>query len=311
MITSAVAAGNGYSALPVLVRDFYSQEVFRRALPRLRFLQFTKVRRDLQAVRGKNIVFTKFNGLTGGGAIAEDAVITPEALSASEITISVTEQANAVQVTEFLLKTSIMQVMEEASIQLANNFAKVLDIQLRTAALSTTNVQFGNETATLGAMTLAGSKFTAKTVRAAVELLATKDAPKIDGEFYVAFAHPHQLRALREDAEWIEAFKYMGRRNLYLGEAGMYEGVVFIETTNMPVLTNAEVIAKYGAGYVPATGYEAVFLADNSIAWGVALDVEIRDDGVTDFGRKHSLAWYGIWGSGLIENDYAVRVLTT
>lgn len=316
MATTSVNPGTGFQAIPELVRDYYSREVFIKAQPRLRFLQFTKVKRDLQAVRGKAIVFVKYDNLVGGGAIAETDTVVPEGLSSSEVTITVSENTNAIQVTEFLLKTSLYNTMEDASRLLANNFAEVLDSQLRDAVLATTNVVYGNEVANAAAMS-SSSKFNAKTVRAAVEVLANNNTPKINGEYYVCFASPHQLRALREDSEWLEAHKYMGRRQLYLGEVGMYEGVVFIETTQMSVLgktklTPAAVDAKYGdTGWDAGTyGYEAVMFGDNALAWGIATDVELRDDGVVDLGRKHTLGWYGIWGMGLLEEGYAVRILT-
>lgn len=307
--TSAVATGGGFVQLPEAVRDFYSKEVFWKAQPRLRFLQFTKVRRDLQAARGKAIVFVKYDNLTGGGSIAESDTIIPQGMSASEVTITVSEQANAVQVSEFLLKTSLLNTLEDASRQLANNFAIVLDGQLRDSVMSTTNIVYGNGAANTAAMD-ATSVFNAKTVKDAVELLATNNTPKIEGEYYVCFAHPHQLRTLRDDSNWIEANKYYGRRQLYIGEVGMYEGVIFIDTTQMPKLASASVVAKYGGSFSPANGYEAVIFGENTIGWAIALDVELRDDGVIDLGRKHTLGWYGIWGTGLLENDYAVRMLT-
>lgn len=57
-------------------------------------------------------------------------------------------------------------------------------------------------------------------------------------------------------------------------------------------------------------GYEAVFFGENAYAWGVALDVELRDDGVVDMGRKHTLGWYGIWGTGIIEEKNIVKALS-
>ena len=35
--------------------------------------------------------------------------------------------------------------------------------------------------------------------------------------------------------------------------------------------------------------------------------VEMRDNGVEDFGRKHSLAWYTIMGCGLVQEERVVR----
>lgn len=307
--TAAAANQGGYTAIPQAVRDFYSREVLFQAQPRLRFAQFAKVKRDLQAVRGKSIVFVKYGNLSGGGSLEESDVLTPEGMTTSEIIVPVKEQANSVQVTEYLLRTSLLDVLGDASKLLANNMAIVLDGQFRDCVLKTTNVVYGNGAASLSAMTTT-SVFNTKTVKDAVETLATHNAPRINGDYYVCIAHPHQLRQLRDDANWINANTYMGRRQLYIGEVGMYEGCIFIETTQMPHLNATQITEKYGAGAQITEGYEAVFFGDNAYAWGIALDVELRDDGVVELGRKHTLGWYGIWGTGIIEEGNIVKALT-
>ena len=307
--TSAGASTGGYTAIPQAVRDFYSREVLFQAQPRLRFAQFAKVKRDLQAVRGKSIVFVKYGNLTGGGSLEESDVLTPEGMTTSEISIPVKEQANSVQVTEYLLRTSLLDVLGDASKLLANNMAVVLDGQFRDTVLQTTNAVYGNGATSAATMT-ASSVFNTKTVKDAVETLATHNAPRINGDYYVCIAHPHQLRQLRDDSNWINANTYMGRRQLYIGEVGMYEGCIFIETTQMPKLNAAQLAAKYGGGISITEGYEAVFFGDNAFAWGIALDVELRDDGVVELGRKHTLGWYGIWGTGIIEEGNIVKALT-
>lgn len=307
--TSAGSTEGGYVAIPQAVRDFYSREVLFQAQPRLRFAQFAKVKRDLQAVRGKSIVFVKYGNLAGGGSLEESDVLTPEGMTTSEIVVPVKEQANSIQVTEYLLRTSLLDVLGDASKLLANNMAVVLDGQFRDTVLQTTNVVYGGD-ATSATDLAAGDGFTTKTVKDAVETLATHNAPRINGDFYVCIAHPHQLRQLRDDANWVNANTYMGRRQLYIGEVGMYEGCIFIETTQMPKLNQEQLKAKYGSGVTVTEGYEAVFFGDNAYAWGVALDVELRDDGVVELGRKHTLGWYGIWGTGIIEEGNIVKALT-
>lgn len=307
--TSAIANSGGYTSIPEAVRDFYSREVLFQAQPRLRFAQFAKVKRDLQAIRGKSIVFVKYNNLTGGGSLEEDDVLTPEAMSTAEVVVPVKEQGNSTQVTEYLLRTSLLDVLGDASRLLANNMAVVLDGQFRDTVLQTTNVIYGNGKKSLAALT-ATDYFNTITVKDAVELLATNNAPRINGDFYVCIAHPHQLRTLRDDKEWIEANVYMGRRQLYIGEVGMYNGVIFVETTQMPVLDFAKIPEKYGSSATITTGYEAVFFGENAYAWAIALDVELRDDGVIELGRKHTLGWYGIWGTGIIEEKNIVKALT-
>lgn len=307
--TSAIANSGGYTSIPEAVRDFYSREVLFQAQPRLRFAQFAKVKRDLQAIRGKSIVFVKYNNLTGGGSLEEDDVLTPEAMSTAEVVVPVKEQGNSTQVTEYLLRTSLLDVLGDASRLLANNMAVVLDGQFRDTVLQTTNVIYGNGKKSFAALT-ATDYFNTVTVKDAVEILATNNAPRINGDFYVCIAHPHQLRTLRDDKEWIEANVYMGRRQLYIGEVGMYNGVIFVETTQMPVLDSAKIQEKYGSGAMITTGYEAVFFGENAYAWAIALDVELRDDGVIELGRKHTLGWYGIWGTGIIEEKNIVKALT-
>lgn len=307
--TSAGANTGGYTSIPEAVRDFYSKMVLFNAQPRLRFLQFAKVRRDLQAIRGKSIVFIKYDNLEGGGTLSESDVLTPEGMNTSEIIIPVKEQANSVQVTEYLLRTSLFDVLGDASRLLANNMAIVLDKQFRDTVLGTTNVVWGGNASSLATLT-AGAGLTTKTVKDAAEVLATHNAPRINNDFYVCVAHPHQLRQMRDDPNWINANTYMGRRQLYIGEVGMYEGVIFVETTQMPKLNAAEIAAKYGTGATISEAYEAVFFGENAFAWGVALDVELRDDGVVELGRKHTLGWYGIWGTGIIEEKNIVKALT-
>lgn len=307
--TSAIANSGGYTSIPEAVRDFYSREVLFQAQPRLRFAQFAKVKRDLQAIRGKSIVFVRYNNLTGGGSLEEDDVLTPEAMSTAEVVVPVKEQGNSTQVTEYLLRTSLLDVLGDASRLLANNMAVVLDGQFRDTVLQTTNVIYGNGKKSLAALT-ATDYFNTVTVKDAVEILATNNAPRINGDFYVCIAHPHQLRTLRDDKEWIEANVYMGRRQLYIGEVGMYNGVIFVETTQMPVLNPAKIQEKYGSSATITTGYEAVFFGENAYAWAIALDVELRDDGVIELGRKHTLGWYGIWGTGIIEEKNIVKAFT-
>lgn len=310
-VTSQGITAGGYVSIPQAVRDFYSKEVLFQAQPRLRFLQFAKVKTDLQAVRGKSIVFTKYGNLAGGGKLLESDILTPAGMSTSEIVIPVYEQANSVQVTEYLLRTSMLDVLGDASKLLANNLAIVLDGQFKDVCLASTNVVYGNGKTSASAL-VAGDGLASRTVKDAVELLATNNSPRFTdeaGAYYVCVAAPHQLRQLRDDPAWINANTYMGRRQLYAGEVGMYEGVIFIETTQMAPQTNAQITTKYGT-FAPAVGYEAVLFGENAYAWAVALPVELRDDGVVELGRKHTIGWYGIWGTGSLEVGNIVKALT-
>ena len=309
-VTTAGTTAPGYVSIPDTVRAIYSKEIIYQAQPFLRFQQFCKERTDLTAQRGKSIVFNKYNSLSGGGFIGETQSIESEGMVAGEVVINLQEAGNATTVTEFLLRTSLHNQLSEAATLLAANYGTVLDGQYRDLMLSTGNTIFGGGKTTAASLA-AGDGITTQTIMDAAEYLALQNTPKFDGQYYVCIANPHQVRQLREDPDWRSAHTYSaGTRQLYIGEVGMYEGIIFLDSTQMPMLTTAEVVTKYGAGFTPANGWEAVFFGANSFARGIGLDVELRDNGVEEFGRKRALAWYAIYGIDFLESKYVLRCLT-
>jgi hypothetical protein len=71
-------------------------------------------------------------------------------------------------------------------------------------------------------------------------------------------------------------------------------------------------VPGWGAPWGPASGvaYEALMLGDNAFGHAISLPVELRDGGVLDFGREHALAWYSIWGWGVITDSSVVKIVT-
>jgi N4-gp56 family major capsid protein len=191
-------------------------------------------------------------------------------------------------------------------------------------------------------------KLTTGAVKDAALTLAGKNIPRL-GETYVMFVHPKQSRDIRSNPEFIEVTKYAAPGNFMLGEIGRLYDVVFIETTqvkklsqnagytttglvgapgsatSVPVLSNTAPgnggnpeSSDYTAekGYLSgATGngadvYESIMIGDNAFGHAISLPVELRDGGVLDFGREHALAWYAIWGLGVITDQAIVKVYT-
>jgi len=80
-----------------------------------------------------------------------------------------------------------------------------------------------------------------------------------------------------------------------------------------------DIVYPTGGGYttpVTKTGngdkdrYSAIFIGDNAFGHAISLPVELRDGGILDFGREHALAWYAIYGLGLI-TDQSVLIAET
>ena len=56
--------------------------------------------------------------------------------------------------------------------------------------------------------------------------------------------------------------------------------------------------------------YQGLLIGDNAFGHAISLPVELRDGGIIDFGREHALAWYAIWGLGLITDEAIVKLAT-
>jgi len=208
-----------------------------------------------------------------------------------------------------------------------------------TSSISGTVNWYGYGNTATSRQTLTGKHYLAPhTVKDAVETLATKNIPRL-GETYVAFVHPHQSRRLRDNPEFIEVTKYAAPGNFMLGEIGRLYDTVFIETTQVNRVpggagssyandvATTPVGASTGGGYTTPTTlqgvksdgsyntvtsttgadrYSAIFIGDNAFGHAISLPVELRDGGILDFGREHALAWYSIYGLGLITDQSVV-----
>jgi N4-gp56 family major capsid protein len=307
------------SQLTQAIQTIWSKEILFQSMPILRFEQFAVKKTELGVQPGLTINFMRYNNLGSASQLVEGVRMETNALTASQFSITVAEQGYAVAVSELLLNASFDDVMASASRLLGRNMAQYLDESARNTLLTASSVIYGynkfdtavNTTRTVlspydkgTASTtrdgLTGNyKFTAALVKDAVETLATKNVPRL-GETYVSFVHPHQSRWLRDDPEFIEVTKYAAPGNFMLGEIGRLNDVVFIETTQVKKVLNS------GSKDV----YQSIFLGDNAFGHAISLPVELRDGGILDFGREHALAWYAIWGLGLI-TDQAVLVAET
>lgn len=321
--TGTVDAGQAVK-LDNHVRQVYSKEIEFKALPIMRFLQFAKQKTELGVEPGLSIAMLTYNNLKRGGALVEGNRLQTQAMSSTMKHITVGERGNAVAVSELSLKTSFTDVMNDAAELLSRDVALVLDLEFRdTLFAGLTNTIYGRagkDAAKVAARSdvTAANPLSVATIKDAVEILATSNAPKIAGGYYVSFVHPHQSRTLRDDSDWIEASKYGAPDQLFTGEIGRIDDVRFIETTLMPNgaagVDDPAFVAtlKTGAGTTPnqVDIFQAVIFGQDTYGYAVALPVELRDNGVVDFGREHGLAWYAIWGTGVLHADRGVIIET-
>ena len=342
------AAPTAYSGtntqLTQAIQQIWSKEILFQAMPILRFEQFAVKKTELGVAPGLQINFLRYNNLGFANSLVEGVRMQTNALTAQQFSITVSEHGYALAVSELLLNASFDDVMASASRLLGRNMALYLDKLSRDTLYSATSKIYGEDRSSLSAAndwygygtvgttraSMTGAfNMTPHVVKDAVETLSTKNIPRL-GETYVAFVHPHQSRRLRDVPEFIEVTKYAAPGNFMLGEIGRLYDCVFIETTQVRKVaggagtsysadTATTPTVTAGGGYIsPAefTGnggsdrYDSIFIGDNAFGHAISLPVELRDGGILDFGREHALAWYSIFGLGLI-TDQAVVIAET
>lgn len=318
LITISGSDSGNFSKLDNVLLDVYTREILFKAQPALRFEAIAVKKTDLTATPGQTLKFLQYNSLTGSSALTEITDMETDIVSSNVISISVGEHGKALQFSELLLRTAITDVLSDASQLLGMHYAKSRDELIRDELLTGTNVKYSQAggAATARAGLNANSIFDVDLLRDSVEFLAAGKAPKFALDAYVCFVHPHQARYLRADPAWVNAQNYTNPENILNGEIGRIEDVRFVETTMIPYIavgtqdiwadgvdtaTNTAVAANSNADI-----YRAIMVGDYSVGMAEALPVEMRDNGVQNFGRYHSIAWYGIHGVGLIETGHSV-----
>ena len=322
-VTVATTQGqtNGGTLFSDAVRMVYSKEIEFKALPNLRFYQFATVKTELGTEPGLTISMLTYDNLKLGGALEENKPMVSQAISGSVKQLTVTEYGNAVSASELLVQSSFDDIMASITTLLGRDYAMTLDCQLRDAALSGTNVVYASKEDGSAIDSRAnltdGCTMKVSTIKDAIEILATNNAPKaVNGSYWICFVHPHQSRGLRDDSAWINASNYGAPDQLFTGEIGRIDDTRFIETTLMcngaaPEDDPAYVEElKKGQSGNQVNVYQSVLFGDAYYGVAFGLPVELRDDGVKDYGRTRSLAWYAIFGVGLLHDSYGVVIET-
>lgn len=317
-VYSGVSTAGSFVSLPQAILDVYSADILHEAMGIMQFEEFAVQKTELGTQPGQTITMTRYNNIQRGGQLQEDTPIEVTNMTASQHAISVTEWGNAIGVSEKLLQMSFDDQMTEAGVLLGRDYAVVNDLMCRDAVAGGTQVVYGGNKTSRAAMVGGTDYFDVEAIRQIVEILQTKNAPKFMGDYYVGFVHPHQAAYLKRDPDWVAAQNYANTRALFTGEIGRWEDVIFISTThcrNGAAGTSdpgyyASLVNAATGGASSADVYEALFLADSAYGKATGLTVEMRDNGVEDFGRKHALAWYAIMGAGILEDDFIVRCET-
>jgi N4-gp56 family major capsid protein len=303
-LTTARTPGVDYTKLDETQLEIMSKEILYRSQNSYRYAPLALRVEDLSQQRGGSISFVTYENLELGGKLEETVPIGIKSMDATKIYIQVDEYANAVGITELLVRTAADQPIQSAIKLMAYDYAKVLDKALMGAAMDVPATKYaysGDVPAVDRAALTSGHKFDSKLVQDAVQVLSENNTPEWGGNGgYICLLTPGQARSLRNDPKWLSVtLSRIGsgsQFDTYSGEIGRFDNVTFLETNMQPIVE--------GTGGVMV--HRALLLGPEEFGWAVALPMEVRDGGIVDFGRQRSFAWYTIFGAGVLNPQRGV-----
>jgi N4-gp56 family major capsid protein len=272
--------------------------------PRVRFRQFADAKEAFGLGIGQTFRWNHYSNVASAGQALDETEVMPETnFTVSQDSLTIAEYGNSVPFTQKLDDLSEQPVKEVIRKVLANDAREVLDTQcynqfnlspLRVTASSATAVQI----VTTGTPVIAHqAEMNSDHVKLVADEMSERDIPTYDGNHYMAVFRPRALRALKDDLEAIHQYTSEGWHVIMNGEKGRYEGIRFVEQTNVA----AADFTYSDRGF---------FFGQDTVIEAFAIPEEIRGKIPTDYGRSRGVAWYAELGYGLAHTTAAqARVL--
>ena len=260
--------------------------------PLVRFRQFCDAKEAFGVGLGEFFNWNVYSdAATEGRAIAETETMPESGFTISQASLTITEYGNSVPFTKKLDDLSEQPVTEVVHKVLKNDARKVLDkaahVQFSKALLrfaTTSSTAYNLVTSGLSPG-ISANALGKEHVKLVADELAEREVPSFDGNNYMACGRPSRLRQLKNDLESIHQYVSEGWHVIMNGEKGRYEGIRFIEQTN---------IADVGAFG------EIFFFGADTVVEAFAIPEEVRGKIPTDYGRSRGIAWYAELGYGIV-----------
>lgn len=283
----------GYMFAPNLSRKL------RTALqPMVRFRQFCDAKEAFGLGIGDTFNWNIYSDVQqAGGTLVENQVMPETNFTITRASAVVSEYGNSVPFTKKLDDLSEQPVTEIIHKVLKNDARKVLDLaaynQFNATPLrvwaSATNTITVNTNGTVGGTST--GKLENTTVKVIADYMAENNIPAFDGVNYVAIFRPTPLRQFKNDLEQINQYTPEGWHVIMNGEKGRYEGIRFVEQTNVPSL-----------GFINNND-RGFFFGSDTVAEVFAIPEEIRGKIPTDYGRSRGIAWYAELAFGIAHTE--------
>ena len=241
--------------------------------------------------------------VTQGTTLQEGTAIPETAFTVQQGTATVNEFGNSVPFTkklDMLAKHELVPVVKKV---LARDAKKAFDFQAHTQfnncqlrAVGTTGGAI--VTTTNGTATATNSfGLTGTYAKKIGDFMKERDIPPYIADDYLAIARPTTLRPFKDDVESVIKYHVEGYDPILNGEIGRYDGIRYVEQTNIQSGT-----ATNGTAWTVGSSDWCYFMGADTVAEIVVLFEEIRGKIPSDYGRSLGMAWYALEGFALIHS---------
>ena len=145
-------------------------------------------------------------------------------------------------------------------------------------------------------------KLTVDTIKRVVAILKKCNAPRIDGQNYVAIIHPYATYDLTSDPAWLEAHKYAAPDEIFDGEIGKIAGVRFVETSEAKIYDGG----VFGTIVLGANAYGVTEVTGGGLR---TIIKQLGSAGTADpLDQRSSVGWKATKTAEILVEAYMVRI---
>ena len=233
------------AGLSAEMKTYYDRTLLERMTPNMPFLKYGQ-KRPIPKNNGKTIQFRKFNSLEPAlTPLTEGQPPVAKDLSVTEITKTIKQYGDVVEVTDVLEATSIDPIITETVEIEGEQAGETLNLVARDELLNTTSVYNVGGGLDEDAIT-AENVLTADDVLKVQTILKRSNIKPVSGRYYLWFISPEQAADIMRDPLWRDVSKYGNdAKDIEEGELGRLYGFKFIDTTMIDAVENASGVDVY------------------------------------------------------------------
>ena len=269
--------------------------------PLSRYRQFCDIKEGKGHNKGDKFNWNVYSDVQDDGSVLQETEAMPETnFTITQGTLTIDEFGNSVPFTKKLDDLSRHPVKEIINKVLKNDARKTLDRAAHTQfdATVVTVTPTGGNSATAVTVETGGASITNNIamskahIKAIADIMKERDITPYFQDDYFAIARPTTLRPFKNELEAIHQYTESGMQLIFNGETGRYEGIRFVEQTNIAT-----------ESWTQGLSDAAFFFGADTVAEAIVEPEQIRGKIPTDYGRSRGIAWYYLGGFGIVHNE--------